>query len=162
VTWTPIQPYTDPALEHLAQFIADRLNQLQSDMVRRWIVSEMLSYSVEEYPLLQLHCLAANGEALEHCQGSIRYVLINDQIQVGEQQQLGFRWVQRAIAKILRQFIEQTAFLESPIHIAPQKFRSEIRSGALKLADGSTATALTWVEIFFEYGDCADLGRSGH
>jgi hypothetical protein len=160
MTWTPIAPYTDPALDYLAQRIADRLNAQQPEMVRRWIVSEMLSYQVEEYPLLQLHCLSSTGEALERCQGSIRYVLLNDQIQVGEHQQLGFRWVERAIAQALRQFQYESAFGEHPITIAPQSFRAERRSGVLKLADGGTAAGLTWTEIFFEYGDAADIGAS--
>jgi hypothetical protein len=158
MTWPAIQPYTDPALEYLAAFLADRLNEECLGMVRRWIVSEMLSYQVEEYPLLQLQCLSAEGESLQNCQGSIRYVLINEQIQTGEHQQLGFRWVQRAIAKALRSAQFQTGYGGSPIDIPPQKFKSEIRTGSLKLADGGTAASLTWVEVFFHYGDSADIG----
>lgn len=157
MTWAPIQPYTDPALDYLAKYLSDLLNEQCLGMVRRWIVSEMLSYQVEEYPLLQLHCISAEGEALQNCQGSIRYVLINDQIKVGDNQQLGFRWVQRAIAKALRSFQFQTSYGASPIEIPPQRFKSEIRTGALKLADGGTAAQLTWVEIFFSYSDSADL-----
>lgn len=153
----PIAPYTDPALDHLAKWIADRLNAAHPGMVRRWIVSEMLSYQVEEYPLLQLHCISSDGEALERCQGSIRYVCLNDQIQLGEQQQMGFRWVELAIASALRQFQYETGFGEYPITIAPQKFKAERRSGVLKLADGSAAAGLTWTEVFFEYGDAADF-----
>lgn len=161
MNWPPIQPYTDPALEYLAQYIADRLNQASPEMVRCWIVSELPSYQVKEYPLLQLQCLSAEGEALQQCQGSIRYVLINEMIQTGEQQQLGFRWVQRAIAKALREFQFHQGFGSIPIDIPPQKFRSETKAGVLKLADGQSAASLTWVEVFFSYGDFADLGIEG-
>lgn len=158
MTWTAIAPYTDPALEFLAKEIADRLNARQPDMVRRWIASELSSYRVEEYPILQVQCITAEGEALEMCKGSIRYIRLNEQVHVGEQQQLGFRWTMRAIAKALREIQFESTYCEAPIKIAPQSFKAEVRSGSLKLADGAIAANLTWVEVWFDYADSADLG----
>lgn len=157
MNWQPIEPYTDPALEHLAAFIAERLN-CSGEVVRRWVVSELPSYLPEEYPLLQLQCLSSSGEALQNCKGSIRYCLLNQQMQVGEQQQLGFRWIQRAIAKLLRQYEAHHAFAKGPLALRNlQQLESETRTGPIKGADGTTVGAMTWVEIFFEYGDRADI-----
>ena len=149
-----ITPYTDPALEHLAAYIADGLNAKQSGMVRRWVVSEMLSYRVEEYPLLQLQCLEATGEQLQNCSGSIRYCLINQQIQVGNEQQLGFRYATKAIAQLLRKYAWEQDFNDYPCIVKDLKnLKADTRTGPLKAADGGSIAQVTWGEVFFTYGD---------
>lgn len=160
--WGQIEPKTEPALEHLAAFVAAELNALQAESVRRWIVSPMASYRVEEYPLLQAQCLSSTGESLEECQGSIRYCLINEMIRVGDQQQLGFRYMERAIAQALRKHRDRYAGCNAPLRLKDlDKIRAEVRVGDLKGADGTSLGTITWTEIFFNYYDAADIGVSG-
>lgn len=155
----PITPYTDPALEHLAQYLAEWLNDREPKMVSRWIVSEVASYQPSDYPLLQLQCLSAHGESLEHCKGSIRYCLLNEQIVMGDRQQLGTRYAARMLARAIRQFVEMTDWAESPIKLGQNKLVAETRSGTLKNADGSNGPTLMWVEILFDYFDCSPIER---
>jgi hypothetical protein len=155
--WNQIEPYTDPALEHLGQFLADRLNELTPKSVQHWIVSEMLSYSPGDYPLMQLQCLESGGEALQNCRGSVRYALLNQQVVVGDRQQLGFRFIQRAIAQALRQY-EALNDWDAPMILGDLSIlKADTRTGPLKAADGSIVGSVTWTEIFFEYTDRADI-----
>lgn len=148
-----ITPLTDPALDALAQFVAEGLNSLHAGMVRRWIASEVPSFRIEEYPLLQVQCLSREGEFLDHCQGSIRYLLPNDQLRVGSEQQTTLPYVAQALAKQLRKFEEGNLPCDSPIQLLSlHTLRSETRTGPLTLVDGGQVQ-LTWCEVFFRYSD---------
>lgn len=154
-----IRPYTDPALEALGQWISDRISEVVPESIQSWIVSEMPSYRPADYPLLQLQCLEATGEALQNCKGSIRYCLLNQQLQVGDRQQLGFRFMQRAIAQALRQY-DQVHDYSGPMILGDlSRLKADVRTGPLKLTDGSVIGLISWVEVFFDYADRADTGR---
>ena len=152
-----IAPLTDPALECLAEFLAEGLNTLYPGMVRRWIASELPSFRIEEYPLIQLQCLKREGESLERCRGSIRYLLPNDQLRVGSQQQTSFPYVAKAIARQLGLFDLSQPACGAPLQLVNlPDLLAETRTGPLTLLDGGTIQ-LSWVEILFEYRDHAEL-----
>jgi hypothetical protein len=152
-----VEPFSDPALEALGEFLAEALNALYPSMVRRWIASELPSFRIEEYPLLQLQCLEREGENLERCKGSIRYLLPNTQLQVGPHQQSVLPYVARAIARAICRFEQFTLACASPCQIVGTvNLRAETRTGPLLLAEGNQIQ-LTWIEVFFDYRDHSQL-----
>jgi hypothetical protein len=154
---TQIIPYHDPALETLAEFVANHLAKIQPDCVKRYITSEIPPPVVDEYPLLQLQNLSSAGEDLQNCRGSIRYVDINNNMQAGEHGELGLRWIEKAIAQALRQY-QQIQDCEMTLSLGNlQEIKSERRSSPLKSWDGATIATLVWTEIFFDYKDCSHL-----
>jgi hypothetical protein len=154
--WNQIAPYTDPALEHLGQFLADRLNERCPKSVETWIVSELWSYSPADYPLLQLQCLDADGESLQNCRGSVRYALVNQQVVVGDRRQLGFRFVHRSIAQAFREY-EALNEWDGPLLLGDL---SRLKVEPLKISEVPSVGMVTWIEIFFEYTDRADIDHA--
>lgn len=152
-----MEPFSDPALEALGEFVAEALNALYPSMVRRWIASELPSFRIEEYPLLQLQCLEREGETLDRCKGSIRYLLLNTALQVGPRQQSVLPYAGRQIAQAICRFEQINLACSSPCQIVNlPKLRAETRTGPLGLAEGNQVQ-LTWIEVFFEYRDHSEI-----
>jgi hypothetical protein len=140
-------PATDESLEHLAQYLTDKLNTMQPQVIASWHIFDEIPTDPAAYPALILHRTESRGEAFQQCSALLKYMMLN---QTERRARPGlFRWLELAIAKCLREY--------EWIEDAPIRLRN-LPSLRSRYRIGSAGNALfPFLEITLEFGDLTDL-----
>lgn len=132
----------DATLEHLALYLMDGLNKMHPTAIAAVRSFDDIPSDPASYPCLILHRTEEEGEALQRCEATIKYMLIS---QVERQSRPGqFRWVGLAIAHLLRRY----PYHEPQMKIVNlEDIRSRYRIGSLQNA------VFPFLEIRFQFID---------
>lgn len=149
---TKIEPFSDPALEELAQAIFNALNLRSPDSVRSWRVVSGADpakaigsvAAVHEFPLLIIRQESATGEDFQKCRGEIGYLIL-----VASGRGRSLTWVQRSVAAAIREYVDFQPWPLCAVNYSGMTARQE------PMVSGADLFLRTLIR--FEYEDRATL-----